>query len=122
MGHQADAGVRGDDRLGGPSLSEDVYWQLRKEIVRGDLRPNQPLAEIDIAERLRVSRTPVRESMQRLAADGLVVSRRRRWLVYEHTKAEIEFGFSKEPDADERAADRALRRHASEKQRPDLDG
>ena len=49
MGHQADAGVRGDDRLGGPSLSEDVYWQLRKEIVRGDLRPNQPLAEIDIA-------------------------------------------------------------------------
>ena len=28
--------------------------------------------------------------MQRLAADGLVVSRRRRWLVYEHTKAEIE--------------------------------
>jgi DNA-binding GntR family transcriptional regulator len=90
MGHQADAGVRGDGRLGGPSLSEDVYWQLRKEIVRGDLRPNQPLAEIDIAERLSVSRTPVRESMQRLAADGLVVSRRRRWLVYEHTKAEIE--------------------------------
>lgn len=49
MGHQADASVRGDGRLGGPSLSEDVYWQLREEIVRGDLRPNQPLAEIDIA-------------------------------------------------------------------------
>ena len=90
MGHQADAGVRGDGRLGGPSLSEDVYWQLRKEIVRGDLRPNQPLAEIEIAERLNVSRTPVRESMQRLAADGLVISRRRRWLVYEHSKKEIE--------------------------------
>jgi hypothetical protein len=39
-----------------------------------------------------------------------------------HTKAEIEFGFSTEPDADERAADRALRRHAAEEQRPDNDG
>jgi DNA-binding GntR family transcriptional regulator len=75
---------------GGSSLAEDVYWTLRHEIVRGDLRPNQALAEIDIAERLRVSRTPVRESMQRLAADGLVVSRRRRWMVYEHSKPEIQ--------------------------------
>jgi len=82
MGHQADA-------RSGSSLSEDVYWQLRREIVRGELRPNQPLAEIDIAERLNVSRTPVRESMQRLAADGLVISRRRRWQVYEHSKQEI---------------------------------
>jgi DNA-binding GntR family transcriptional regulator len=82
------AGVHGDARPGS-SLSEDVYWQLRQEIVRGELRPNQPLAEIDIAERLNVSRTPVRESMQRLAADSLVISRRRRWLVYEHSKQEI---------------------------------
>jgi DNA-binding GntR family transcriptional regulator len=81
--------VHGDTRAGA-SLSEDVYSQLRREIVRGELRPNQPLAEIDIAERLNVSRTPVRESMQRLAADGLVISRRRRWLVYEHSKQEIE--------------------------------
>lgn len=89
MGHQAEVSVRGDARSGS-SLSEDVYWQLRREIVRGELRPNQPLAEIDIAERLNVSRTPVRESMQRLAADGLVISRRRRWQVYEHSKREIE--------------------------------
>ncbi len=89
MGHEAEVRVRGDARTGS-SLSEDVYWQLRREIVRGELRPNQPLAEIDIAERLNVSRTPVRESMQRLAADGLVISRRRRWLVYEHSKQEIQ--------------------------------
>jgi DNA-binding GntR family transcriptional regulator len=89
MGYEAEVGVRGDAKAGS-SLSEDVYLQLRREIVRGELRPNQPLAEIDIAERLNVSRTPVRESMQRLAADGLVVSRRRRWLVYEHSKHEIE--------------------------------
>ena len=45
-----------------------------------------------------------------------------RELRWYHTKAEIEFGFSKEPDADERAADRALRRHVSERQRPGQDG
>jgi DNA-binding GntR family transcriptional regulator len=89
MGSEAEVSVRGDAKAGS-SLSADVYWQLRREIVRGELRPNQPLAEIDIAERLNVSRTPVRESMQRLAADGLVISRRRRWLVYEHSKREIE--------------------------------
>lgn len=88
MGYEAEVSVRGDAKAGS-SLSEDVYWQLRREIVRGELRPNQPVAEIDIAERLNVSRTPVRESMQRLAADGLVISRRRRWLVYEHSKQEI---------------------------------
>jgi DNA-binding GntR family transcriptional regulator len=87
--YEAEVSVHGDANTGS-SLSEDVYWQLRREIVRGDLRPNQPLAEIEIAERLNVSRTPVRESMQRLAADGLVISRRRRWLVYEHSKQEIE--------------------------------
>jgi DNA-binding GntR family transcriptional regulator len=89
VGHEAEVSVH-DDARAGSSLGEDVYWKLRREIVRGELRPNQPLAEIDIAERLNVSRTPVRESMQRLAADGLVISRRRRWLVYEHTKQEIQ--------------------------------
>jgi len=89
VGYEAEVSVHGDTNAGS-SLGEDVYWQLRREIVRGELRPNQPLAEIEIAERLNVSRTPVRESMQRLAADGLVISRRRRWLVYEHSKKEIE--------------------------------
>ncbi len=89
MAYEAEVSVHGDANVGS-SLSEDVYSQLRREIVRGELRPNQPLAEIEIAERLNVSRTPVRESMQRLAADGLVISRRRRWQVYEHSKHEIE--------------------------------
>lgn len=70
-------------------LSDDVYRQLRSQIVRGVLRPNEALVEADIAERLGVSRTPVRESLQRLSADGLIVSRRRRWAVYEHTRDEV---------------------------------
>lgn len=70
-------------------LADDVYAALRRDIIRGTLRPNEPLVEVDIADRLDVSRTPVRESMQRLADEGLIVSRRRRWYVYEHTRAEV---------------------------------
>jgi DNA-binding GntR family transcriptional regulator len=70
-------------------LADDVYRQLRQDILLGRLRPRDHLVEVDLAERLQVSRTPVRESLQRLAADGLIVSLRRRWVVYEHTLEEI---------------------------------
>jgi DNA-binding GntR family transcriptional regulator len=69
--------------------ADEVYRQVREEILSGRLRPRDHLVEVDLAERLHVSRTPVRESLQRLAADGLIVSHRRRWVVYEHTLAEI---------------------------------
>jgi DNA-binding GntR family transcriptional regulator len=68
----------------------EVYEEIRRAIVEGKIRPNERLIEADLAERLDVSRTPVRESMQRLAADGLVVSRRRGWAVREHSPQEIQ--------------------------------
>jgi len=77
------------DRLSTSTLADHVHEQIRNEIVFGQLRPNQLLVESDIAERLNVSRTPVRETLQRLATEGLIVSRRRRWVVYEHTPDEI---------------------------------
>lgn len=69
--------------------ADEVYRTLREDILTGRLRPRDHLVEVDVAERLHVSRTPVRESLQRLAADGLIVSHRRRWVVYEHTLSEI---------------------------------
>jgi len=69
--------------------AEAVYRQLRWDIVHGVLRPNETLVETELAERLSVSRTPIRECLQRLAADGLIVLRRRRWQVYEHTPDQI---------------------------------
>ncbi|MFE7977430.1 GntR family transcriptional regulator [Streptomyces shenzhenensis] len=69
--------------------SDEVYWTLRQEIVDGVLRPNAPLVEDEIAARLGVSRTPVRESMQRLMADGLIRSQRRRWVVHEYSRQEV---------------------------------
>lgn len=69
--------------------SLEVFGQLRQAIITGELRPNEPLIEADIAARLAVSRTPVRESMQRLAAAGLVVPRKRGWAVREFSMEDV---------------------------------
>jgi DNA-binding GntR family transcriptional regulator len=69
--------------------TEELYEEIRRGIVNGELRPNQRLVEVELASRLNVSRTPVREALQRLALDGLVVSHRRGWVVQEHTAAQI---------------------------------
>lgn len=71
------------------TLSEDVYRRLRAAIVRGEHRPNARLIEAELAEQLDVSRTPVRDGLLRLASEGLVLSRRRGWVVREHTADEI---------------------------------
>ena len=73
-----------------PNRTAEVYEEIRRAIVEGRIRPNERLIETELAERLDVSRTPIRESMQRLAADGLVISRRRGWVVREHSPQEIQ--------------------------------
>jgi DNA-binding GntR family transcriptional regulator len=49
-----------------------VHARLRELIVSGTLVPETQLSEAGLAARLSVSRTPVREALQRLAADGLM--------------------------------------------------
>ncbi|WP_448073524.1 GntR family transcriptional regulator [Georgenia yuyongxinii] len=61
--------------------SERVYAELREEIVSWRLEPGAELAEVEQAERLGVSRTPLREALGRLAAEGLAVPGRGRTLV-----------------------------------------
>jgi DNA-binding GntR family transcriptional regulator len=73
----------------GESLATRAYVRLREAIVRGDLRPNSRLVETELASWLNVSRTPLREALSHLAADGLVETRRRGWVVREHTPREI---------------------------------
>src|SRR5699024_8545257 len=53
--------------------SERAYAQLLDEIQSGALPAGAVLAEMEQAARLHVSRTPLREALRRLVADGLVV-------------------------------------------------
>ncbi|MDR3438288.1 GntR family transcriptional regulator [Telmatospirillum sp.] len=53
-------------------LASQVFTTLREDIVRGVLPPNAPLSELDLCDRLQVSRTPVREALIKLAEEGLV--------------------------------------------------
>jgi DNA-binding GntR family transcriptional regulator len=54
------------------ALAERVFVQLRSDILHARLRPGQALSENQLAQDLNVSRTPVREAVQRLAREGLV--------------------------------------------------
>jgi DNA-binding GntR family transcriptional regulator len=63
---------------GAKTLNNVVYSQLRDLIVSNELRAGQKLVDRELAERLRVSRTPVREALGRLAVMGLVEARNRR--------------------------------------------
>lgn len=51
-----------------------VYEILRDEIIDLTLPPGSPIDEIQLAERLSMSRTPIREALVRLAGDGLVTT------------------------------------------------
>jgi len=54
------------------SLFESTYAQLRRDLWTGVIRPGTRLREVEVAARLQVSRTPVREALRRLESDGFV--------------------------------------------------
>lgn len=54
------------------SRASELYDWLRTAIVSGELKPHDRLVETTIADLASVSRTPVREALQRLEVDGLV--------------------------------------------------
>ena len=61
--------------------SERAYVALRRDILNWDLPPGSVLAEVELSERLGVSRTPVREAVAKLVADGLADAQRGRGTV-----------------------------------------
>ena len=54
------------------SIQALVYEELKRSIMSMKLKPGQVMSTQDIATRLKVSRTPVREAFLRLKAEGLV--------------------------------------------------
>jgi DNA-binding GntR family transcriptional regulator len=69
---------------------EAVTARLRADITTGKLAPGQPITDAELAERLNVSITPIREAVVQLIAEGLIVSlpnKRRRVAMLTQTKA-----------------------------------
>ncbi len=59
-------------------LREVVFVTLRRQILRGELKPGERLMEISLANKLGVSRTPIREAIRMLEHEGLAVMKPRR--------------------------------------------
>lgn len=54
-------------------LRDVVFHTLRQAILKGELEPGERLMEIQLANRLGVSRTPIREAIRKLELEGLVL-------------------------------------------------
>ena len=53
-------------------LRDVVFNTLRRAILKGELKPGERLMEITLADKLGVSRTPIREAIRKLELEGLV--------------------------------------------------
>lgn len=71
------------------SLTEVAYEQLIDILIRGELRPGDVITERKIAERLNASRTPIREALRRLEAEGLVYKQPNRGVTVSPFSAEV---------------------------------
>lgn len=54
-------------------LRDLVFTTLRQAILKGELLPGERLMEIQLAEKMGVSRTPIREAIRKLEREGLVI-------------------------------------------------
>ena len=59
-------------------LREIVYEQLKRQILTGEITPGTRMMEVDLADEMGVSRTPVREAIRKLEKEGLVTIEPRR--------------------------------------------
>ena len=62
-----------------PLAREEVYTTLQTWIIEGVYRPGETIRDQDLADALGVSRTPVREALQRLQDEGFVETATNRW-------------------------------------------
>lgn len=73
------------------TLREQIASSLRESIIKGELHPGQKLTEPELADRLGISRTPIREAFRQLESEGfLTVIPRRGAVVSSISQEEIE--------------------------------
>lgn len=91
--------------------SDRAYEALRSDIVEWRLLPGQVLGEVEQSERFGISRTPIREALSRLTADGLAEAHRGRGVVVSQVSLEdVRALFELREALDCRAARLAARR------------
>ncbi|MDB5040481.1 MAG: GntR family transcriptional regulator [Candidatus Eremiobacteraeota bacterium] len=91
-------------------LRERIHDRLRNAILTGDLAAGTPVIESEVAARLGASRTPVREALRRLEAEGLLEPRGLRGTVVRELKSdEVECVFEIREALESLAARRAAR-------------
>lgn len=95
-----------------PGSAHAVYVALRHRFSAGDYAPGQRLTETALAADLGVSRTPVREAIGRLLAEGLVIPAARGVAVAALSSAEAEQLFVLRADLEALAAELAAKRQA----------
>jgi DNA-binding GntR family transcriptional regulator len=62
----------GADPILARSVADLAYERIRGLVLSGELAPGTRLGQVELAERLGISRTPVREALRRLGGEGLV--------------------------------------------------
>ena len=72
-----------------PEADLSIYEKLRGDIISGKIRPNERLIEAELASYYQVSRTPVREALQRLYENKLIVRIKSGWIAREYSLEDI---------------------------------
>jgi DNA-binding GntR family transcriptional regulator len=99
-------------RIEASSVVSLAYERIRSLILSGDVAPGTRLGQVDLAEQLGVSRTPVREALRRLTGEGLVEFKDNRGfrvaaLALDDVVRRLEVRLLLEPGAARMAAERA---------------
>ncbi|MGM8215045.1 GntR family transcriptional regulator [Bacillaceae bacterium W0354] len=76
-------------RIKKKSISDLTYEQLKESIIKGYLVPEQRLNEVELAEKLGVSRTPIRDALTLLQKEGWIVKRNSKLFVAPVLKEEV---------------------------------
>ena len=97
-------------------LRDVVFNTLRQAILRGEMEPGERLMEIQLAAKLGVSRTPIREAIRKLELEGLVVMVPRKGAEVAHiTEKDMRDVLEVRSALEELAADLAMRNVTQEK-------
>ncbi|SHN43584.1 GntR family transcriptional regulator [Cryptosporangium aurantiacum] len=97
------------------AASDRAADELRTRILGGEYLPGERLGEVELAEALGVSRTPIREALRKLSADGLVeITPNKGARIVEHPRADLDAIFGIRAHVEGLAARTAAQRASTE--------